>query len=88
MILSILFGTLALMHGVMVRIRLPDGTVRRIDCEEKTSSRELRSLLIKEGLISGHSEAKLRVQTGTLSGEDTSLQLKVGEIIEVVEVSI
>ena len=84
-------------HGVVIRIRLSDGSLRRIDIDgqEVTSHGELRSFLHKEGIINSSPLTKLKVKgkvlvDGDAAGnekEDTFIW-KAGEIVEIIEVCI
>ena len=90
-LILVVFSVLMLLGvgGITIRVRLSDGTVRRLESTEETSGVDLRSLMVKEGIISGSSKAKLRVQKQILGEggtESTSIQLKTGEIVEVLEV--
>ena len=80
----------------MVRVRLGDGSLRRVDVDERevTSQNELRNFLLKEGIITSSSPVKLKVKDSILvNGAATENERKnmfiwkPGEIIEVIEVS-
>lgn len=50
--------------GVIIRIRLSDGSIRRLDIEESISASKLKLKLNQEGMISDVAVAKLQVQSG------------------------
>lgn len=82
-------------QGVVIRIRMGDGTLRRveIDGQEITSHDSLRSFLYTEGIISSSTPTKLKVKGEVLTDGDTTeikrddtFVWKAGEIVEVIEV--
>lgn len=83
-------------HGVLIRVRLGDGTLRRVDMDgqEVTSQEKLRSFLQQQGIIDSTSTSKLKVKDSILditesheSIEEGVFIWKPGEIVEVIEVN-
>lgn len=81
-------------HGVLIRVRLGDGTLRRVDMDgqEVTSQEKLRSFLQQQGIIDSTSTSKLKVKDSILditesheSIEEGVFIWKPGEIVEVIE---
>jgi hypothetical protein len=63
-IIMLLFLMTLRVGGVIIRIRLADGSIRRLDVDESISASKLKLKLNQEGMISNIAAAKLQVQTG------------------------
>lgn len=69
--------------AITIRVRLSDGTFKRVELEEKSSVVSIRNALKSQGIIG--SETKLSYKSELLREGTHVIELKAGEIIDVIE---